>query len=70
MFASSVIYIIVLYQKLVSPFLPQACRFHPSCSEYSIKSIRRHGLAKGVALTVLRLAKCHPLHPGGYDPVL
>jgi len=60
---------IMVYQKLFSPLLPQVCRFYPSCSEYSRESIVLHGVAKGVMLTLFRLGKCHPFHPGGYDPV-
>jgi len=69
MFKSIMLLVIRIYQKLVSPLLPQACRFYPSCSEYSLESIIRHGLLKGLALTLIRLGKCHPFHPGGYDPV-
>lgn len=61
--------VIRLYQKLLSPLLPQTCRFYPSCSEYSRESIVRHGVVKGAWLTLIRLCKCHPFHPGGFDPV-
>ncbi|QEM69914.1 membrane protein insertion efficiency factor YidD [Geobacter sp. FeAm09] len=61
--------VIRLYQKLLSPLLPQTCRFYPSCSEYSRESIIRHGVVRGVWLTLVRLCKCHPFHPGGFDPV-
>jgi len=57
------------YQIMVSPFIGPACRFYPSCSQYALDSIERHGLLKGAALAVKRLGKCHPFHPGGYDPV-
>ena len=63
-----VIRIIGGYRRLVSPLLPPSCRFTPTCSEYAIDAIRKHGLAKGTALAFLRLLKCHPLHPGGVDP--
>lgn len=57
------------YQFLVSPLLPpNVCRFYPSCSQYSIDVIRKHGLPKGIWLSAKRVAKCHPFHPGGYDP--
>ncbi|HEY6872096.1 MAG TPA: membrane protein insertion efficiency factor YidD [Geobacteraceae bacterium] len=65
-----VIYGIGLYQKYLSPFLGSSCRFHPSCSHYSVQSLQKYGLVKGLRLTVVRLAKCHPFHPGGYDPVI
>jgi uncharacterized protein len=56
------------YQRLVSPLLPSACRFAPTCSEYARLAIVEHGLVRGAALAAWRLARCHPLHPGGYDP--
>lgn len=59
-----------LYQLLLSPVLPPACRFHPSCSVYSQEAIRRHGPLRGSVMALRRLLKCHPWHPGGYDPVL
>jgi putative membrane protein insertion efficiency factor len=57
------------YRSWISPFLPGSCRFVPTCSAYAQDAIERHGTWKGTALTVLRLLKCHPFHPGGYDPV-
>jgi len=61
--------IIILYQKGVSPFLGSRCRFYPSCSQYARESLTKHGIFKGGFLSVKRIGKCHPLHPGGYDPV-
>lgn len=58
-----------LYQRGISPLLPPACRFHPTCSEYTRQAIVRHGIFKGIGLGIVRLSKCHPFHPGGYDPV-
>lgn len=57
------------YQVCISPFLPQSCRFHPCCSEYALTAIKRYGFLKGLYLGVTRLSRCHPYHPGGYDPV-
>lgn len=62
-------YFIWLYRRVVSPFLVPSCRFTPSCSIYASDAYRRHGLAKGTWLTTRRLLRCHPWHPGGYDPV-
>lgn len=57
------------YQALVSPLLPPSCRFTPSCSQYALEAVRRHGALKGSWLAARRLARCHPFHPGGFDPV-
>jgi putative membrane protein insertion efficiency factor len=53
----------------ISPFLGRNCRFHPTCSEYSYQAICKHGVVQGCVLSVKRVAKCHPFHRGGYDPV-
>jgi putative membrane protein insertion efficiency factor len=58
-----------LYQRAVSPLLPPTCRFLPTCSEYAAEAIRRKGLAAGVWMAALRILRCNPLFPGGYDPV-
>jgi uncharacterized protein len=57
------------YQLLISPLLPPACRFHPTCSRYAMQALREHGALRGTWLAVRRVLKCHPFHPGGYDPV-
>jgi uncharacterized protein len=57
------------YQRFVSPALPPSCRFHPSCSQYALEAVTRYGALKGGWLAARRLARCHPFHPGGFDPV-
>jgi putative membrane protein insertion efficiency factor len=57
------------YQRGVSPLLPPACRFYPSCSEYALQAVERYGTPRGGWLAVRRLLRCHPLCKGGYDPV-
>ncbi|MHB8056578.1 MAG: membrane protein insertion efficiency factor YidD [Desulfuromonadaceae bacterium] len=69
MFRDCLLLVIRFYQKVISPLLPQTCRFYPSCSEYSRLSLIRHGVARGAFLTLVRICKCHPFHPGGHDPV-
>lgn len=61
--------VIRFYQRCVSPFTPPACRFWPTCSNYAAVAVQRHGFWLGSWLAVRRLLKCHPFHPGGYDPV-
>lgn len=58
-----------LYQLTLSPLLPPSCRFTPTCSAYAIEALRTHGALHGSWLTGRRLLRCHPFHPGGYDPV-
>ncbi len=60
---------IKFYQVLISPFLGGNCRFTPTCSQYAMEAIEIHGALKGCWLTLCRLGRCHPFHPGGYDPV-
>ncbi|MDD4171223.1 MAG: membrane protein insertion efficiency factor YidD [Syntrophomonas sp.] len=62
------IILIKTYQKL-SSFKKPVCRFYPSCSNYSIEAIQKHGVIKGGWLALKRISRCHPFHPGGYDPV-
>ena len=61
--------LIKLYAWCISPFLGPNCRFEPSCSCYACEALQRHGVFRGIALTVRRICRCHPFHPGGFDPV-
>ncbi|MBW2028358.1 MAG: membrane protein insertion efficiency factor YidD [Deltaproteobacteria bacterium] len=63
------ILVIDIYQRFVSPLVLPSCRFYPSCSAYARRAISRHGIVKGGMLSLVRICKCHPWHPGGYDPV-
>ncbi len=61
--------ILRLYKMAISPYLPPSCRFSPTCSVYAIEALKKHGIIKGLVLTVLRVARCNPFCKGGYDPV-
>lgn len=67
--ARAVVSLLTAYKRYLSPLLPPACRFHPTCSVFASEAIRKHGLRRGGALAARRLMRCHPFHPGGYDPV-
>lgn len=60
---------IVAYRRWISPAMPARCRFYPSCSAYALEAVAVHGPIRGVWLTIRRLLRCQPFHPGGYDPV-
>lgn len=64
-----IIGLIQLYRLMLSPFIGQHCRFHPSCSEYALTAVDQHGALRGSWLALRRLGKCHPWHPGGLDLV-
>ena len=64
-----VIALLRFYKQWISPMLPAACRFHPTCSEYMLQAIQQHGAVRGVSLGLRRLVKCNPFHAGGFDPV-
>ncbi|MED3549039.1 membrane protein insertion efficiency factor YidD [Cytobacillus praedii] len=61
--------IIRFYQIVISPLKPPTCRFYPTCSHYGLESVKRFGALKGGWLAIKRIVKCHPFHPGGFDPV-
>ena len=61
--------ILRIYKRWLSPMLPSACRFHPTCSEFMMEAIEKYGVARGTALGIRRLLRCHPFHQGGFDPV-
>lgn len=63
------IFVIKMYQKTVSRWLPSRCRFYPSCSQYTVEAVQKYGAARGLWLAARRVWRCHPLNPGGYDPV-
>lgn len=67
--ALPLIYLIRFYKYFLSPWLGSRCRFFPSCSEYADEALHRHGALRGSWLTARRVARCHPWHPGGHDPV-
>ncbi|WP_129599563.1 membrane protein insertion efficiency factor YidD [Anaerophilus nitritogenes] len=58
-----------VYQKYISPFKNKTCRFYPTCSQYAVEAITKYGAIKGILLSIKRILKCHPFHPGGYDPL-
>ncbi|MCL5959636.1 MAG: membrane protein insertion efficiency factor YidD [Chloroflexi bacterium] len=60
---------IKLYQSTISRILPPSCRFYPSCSQYAVEAIDRYGALQGSWMAIRRILRCHPFHPGGYDPV-
>ena len=63
------IWLIIIYQRLISPLVGPCCRFHPTCSEYAKTALESHGLIKGVRLIIKRVSKCNPLGGSGFDPV-
>ncbi|RJR46083.1 MAG: membrane protein insertion efficiency factor YidD [Deltaproteobacteria bacterium] len=63
------LWLIRAYQLLLSPLMPACCRFAPTCSHYTAEAVTRYGVCRGLWLGLKRLARCHPFHPGGWDPV-
>lgn len=64
-----IVFLLRAYKRVISPLLPPACRFYPTCSEYTMDAVSRHGVLKGLLLGLKRLSRCHPFHAGGLDPV-
>jgi uncharacterized protein len=64
-----ILYLLRLYKRFLSPFLPPACRFIPTCSEYATEAFEKKKFGRAVWMTMVRILKCNPFHPGGYDPV-
>lgn len=64
-----VIVIIKFYRLFLSPLKPPTCRFVPTCSEYALQAIEKYGIIRGGKMAIKRILRCHPFHPGGYDPV-
>jgi uncharacterized protein len=64
-----VIALLGAYKRFLSPLLPSACRFHPTCSEYMLDAVAKYGAARGIWMGTRRLLRCHPFHQGGFDPV-
>lgn len=63
------IFVVRAYQVVLSPLLPAACRYQPTCSHYAVEALEKHGALRGGWLAVKRIARCHPFRPGGFDPV-
>jgi uncharacterized protein len=63
------VFVIDMYQRLISPALPRRCRFEPTCSAYAVEAVQEHGALRGIGLALRRIARCHPFNAGGLDPV-
>ncbi len=62
--------LIRFYQLFISPLFPPHCRFYPTCSQYALEAVKKYGVVRGSIMAIKRIAKCHPFHKGGYDPVV
>lgn len=67
--ARALIFLVMVYKRFISPVLPPSCIYTPTCSEYAMEALRRHGVLRGGWLALARIARCNPRHKGGYDPV-
>jgi len=65
----ALILLLRFYKRFISPMLPSACRYYPTCSEYMLNAVEKYGVLKGVMMGMGRLLRCHPFHAGGFDPV-
>lgn len=63
------VFVLRLYRLLLSPYIPTSCRFYPTCSSYMMEAIQKKGFLKGTSMGLLRILRCHPFNPGGFDPV-
>jgi hypothetical protein len=70
MFKKFTITAIQFYQYFISPLKVPSCRFYPTCSAYALQAIEKYGIGKGLLMSLKRIGRCHPWHPGGYDPIL
>ena len=66
---AAAIFVLRFYKRFLSPLLPSACRYRPTCSEYMLEAVDKYGVRRGVWMGTLRLLRCHPFHEGGFDPV-
>ncbi|MBS4024940.1 MAG: membrane protein insertion efficiency factor YidD [Clostridia bacterium] len=69
MIKKGMLFLIMIYQKGISPLLPPRCRFYPTCSQYAKETLEKKGIVKGILLIIWRIMRCNPFNPGGYDPV-
>ncbi|MDR2101806.1 MAG: membrane protein insertion efficiency factor YidD [Treponema sp.] len=69
LFRKGILLLIRFYQQALSPYLPASCRYVPTCSAYAYEAVQKYGVFRGLFLAVKRILRCHPFHPGGYDPV-
>lgn len=69
MIKTTVLWVIDFYRRALSPYRPPSCRFIPTCSQYAREAVLAYGIPRGLFRTARRLLRCHPFHPGGYDPV-
>ncbi len=69
MLQKAVLALLIFYQRFISPLKAPSCRFYPTCSCYAFEAVAKYGVARGLLMTAVRLGRCHPFHPGGYDPV-